>query len=70
MTSKETDWDVGICYLCGYECNPCSQTCGVCARNMTMSVLGWNVNPRIPKDLLIDVEQKKLKNVTTDEDKK
>lgn len=26
------NWKLGICSLCGDECNPLSQVCGVCAR--------------------------------------
>ena len=29
------DWTIGTCYFCHDECNPCSQTCGSCARNLT-----------------------------------
>lgn len=25
--------EAGTCYICGGECNPCSQVCGVCSRN-------------------------------------
>ena len=31
----------GTCCFCGYECNPCSQTCGSCARSATAYALGW-----------------------------
>ena len=31
----------GTCYECGFECNPCSQLCGRCARRFTMAALGW-----------------------------
>ena len=35
------NFDIGICYECKEECNPCSQLCGRCARQLTMSALGW-----------------------------
>ena len=31
----------GTCCFCGYECNPCSQACGSCARSATAYALGW-----------------------------
>lgn len=31
----------GACCFCGYECNPCSQACGACARSATGYTLGW-----------------------------
>ena len=37
----DCDWNVGECYVCGHECNISSQTCGSCARKITMSALGW-----------------------------
>lgn len=33
--------EYGKCCFCQGECNPCSQSCGRCARNMTMEMLGW-----------------------------
>lgn len=33
--------EVGQCCFCQGECNPCSQSCGRCARDMTMQMLGW-----------------------------
>lgn len=30
-----------LCCFCGNECNPCSQSCGKCAREITMKSLGW-----------------------------
>ena len=58
MTSQtDFNWDEGTCYVCSYECNPASQTCGICARNMTMSALGWDVQPRIHKDTFIEENQ-------------
>ena len=29
-------WDQGQCCFCGCPCNPCSQSCGQCARDI------WN----------------------------
>jgi len=31
----------GQCCFCQGECNPCSQACGRCARDLTMQILGW-----------------------------
>lgn len=47
---KTLEKEVGTCYVCGFECNPSSQCCGICARNMTMSALGWDVYHRTPKE--------------------
>lgn len=33
--------EVGKCCFCQGDCNPCSQACGRCARDMTMQMLGW-----------------------------
>lgn len=33
--------EYSICCFCGEHCNPCSQSCGRCAREMTMKMLGW-----------------------------
>ena len=38
--------DIGICFVCGDECNPSSQTCGMCARQLTGFSLGWNPYPK------------------------
>jgi hypothetical protein len=27
--------NIGICCFCGNECNPCSQSCGRCARQLS-----------------------------------
>lgn len=37
--------DIGTCCFCGYECNPCSQSCGSCVRSITGSSFGWNELP-------------------------
>jgi|SaaInlStandDraft_7_1057024.scaffolds.fasta_scaffold147958_1 hypothetical protein len=29
------------CCFCGCDCNPLSQSCGVCARQQTMRSIGW-----------------------------
>lgn len=29
------DFEIGKCCFCNNDCNPCSQTCGRCARNLT-----------------------------------
>ena len=31
--------DVGICQFCHEPCNPCSQSCGICARKLTMGLI-------------------------------
>ena len=33
------DPEYGVCCFCNGECNPCSQSCGICARVMTMRAL-------------------------------
>ena len=38
--------DIGICFVCGDECNPSSQTCSMCARQLTGFSLGWNPYPK------------------------
>lgn len=40
-TSEETEEEVGICCFCGDYCNPCSQSCGSCARNQTALLFSW-----------------------------
>ncbi len=43
-TDKSSDIEEevhGTCCFCGYECNPCSQACGSCARSATAYTLGW-----------------------------
>jgi hypothetical protein len=37
--------EVGKCCFCGFGCNPCSQSCGGCARIITGHALGWNNLP-------------------------
>ena len=32
----------GVCCFCQGGCNPCSQSCGKCARIMTMKALGFD----------------------------
>jgi len=61
MSYSQNYEGIGTCYMCGFECNPCSQTCGMCARNMTMSALGWDVCPRTPK---WEDEEKSVKKET------
>ena len=39
------EMDIGTCCFCGDECNPCSQSCGRCARSLTGFSLGWNPLP-------------------------
>jgi len=46
MSSSNTKEVLGRCYVCNEECNPCSQTCGICARKITGYALGWvETNP-------------------------
>ena len=30
--------DIGICCMCKYECNPYSQVCGTCARQISAAI--------------------------------
>jgi hypothetical protein len=39
----------GICCWCGWECNPMSQSCGTCARDVTMGMIGMKP---LRKDLI------------------
>lgn len=32
----------GVCCFCEEDCNPLSQSCGRCVRNLTCYTLGWN----------------------------
>lgn len=41
-SSDEFEYEIGKCCFCGDECNPDSQSCGSCARDMTMMSMGWN----------------------------
>jgi len=36
LSESEDEWKVGKCCFCLNECNPCSQSCGKCAR-----ILSW-----------------------------
>lgn len=45
MSQDTFEMDIGICCFCGNECNPCSQSCGRCARSITGFTLGWNPLP-------------------------
>lgn len=32
-TNNEIEgWEIGVCYFCQEDCNPCSQACGRCVR--------------------------------------
>lgn len=31
---KKEEEPVAVCCFCGFECNPCSQCCGSCARSI------------------------------------
>jgi hypothetical protein len=48
---KKTDSKIivlpGVCCFCGFECNPLSQSCGTCARNINGYQLGLSLT--IPK---------------------
>lgn len=35
----------GTCCFCKGDCNPLSQSCGMCSRNLTGYALGWNSLP-------------------------
>jgi hypothetical protein len=32
-------WTIGRCCMCGNECNPASQSCGICARNPPIHII-------------------------------
>ena len=49
--SSESEEARGTCCFCGGECNPCSQSCGRCARAVSGRVLGWNTSI-CPKDVI------------------
>ena len=49
------------CYICKEECSASSQTCGRCARNMTMRALGWNVYEKNSKEDVRNEDVKKDK---------
>lgn len=54
-SSEELEYEVGRCCFCGDDCNPDSQSCGGCARDMVMTSMGWN--------------KKKVKNTPTQKNK-
>lgn len=62
--------DVGICYICKENCNPSSQTCGRCARNLTMDALGWDrISTSLKGNALSSITRnKKAVNNQSDED--
>jgi hypothetical protein len=35
------DWKLGICQLCGFECNPASQQCSYCTRSQNCMSNSW-----------------------------
>jgi len=35
-SQDEPDIDIGYCCFCNEPCNPCSQSCGMCARRVSM----------------------------------
>ena len=43
------------CCICGFECNPSSQSCGSCAREVSAYSLGWIETPKIA-DYLVGLE--------------
>lgn len=48
-----SSFKLGICCFCGNECNQCSQSCGRCARDMTMAMIGMKPSRKdlIKKDV-------------------
>ena len=45
MDSKDKIITVsGICCFCGFPCNPLSQSCGTCVRNINGYHIGLNTN--------------------------
>jgi hypothetical protein len=46
----------GSCCFCNEECNPCSQSCGRCARQMTGWAIGMNTNKFVLKPTLEDLQ--------------
>jgi hypothetical protein len=51
--SSDNQEVVGTCCFCEGECNPMSQSCGVCARKMTGWSIGMNKIPSYLKDDVI-----------------
>lgn len=45
------DFEYGKCCICKGECNPSSQSCSACSRELTGYSLGWNNSDRIEKYL-------------------
>lgn len=43
------------CCICGFECNPSSQSCGSCTREVSAYSLGWIETPKIA-DYLVGLE--------------
>ncbi len=37
----QNNLEIGLCCFCGEECNPCSQSCGTCARSRTIAMLAY-----------------------------
>lgn len=40
-THHKNDFEYGICCFCENQCNPHSQSCGKCARDITMIMMVW-----------------------------
>jgi len=60
----------GVCYICNGDCNPCSQTCGSCARDLTMVMIGMkntdNVKPDVEKYLESLYNEPTVNTLSTD----
>lgn len=45
MESTQDKLNIGVCCFCGFECNPLSQSCGLCARSISGIALGIPIPP-------------------------
>lgn len=61
--SRESSPEYGECCFCGEPCNPCSQSCGRCAREITMESIGWK-----PPNLLTEIFNGKLPPLSLDDE--
>jgi hypothetical protein len=53
----------GICCFCGFACNPLSQSCGTCVRNINGHYMGLNsgLNSILISNIINEKNEKKKK---------
>jgi len=62
------EYDIGICCYCNGECNPHSQACGECSRNVTMFSIGMKPLPKYLESKFDDSKQSDENDVNSNID--